>query len=128
LVRQSSHGDVIKGVREHLADIFEKSDQSIYIYLDDINKVCNERFASLLGYATPKEWAAVRQNFPEAFVSPKDRQRLVSAYQDAVDKLVGSTISISWKKKGGNEIYSTTILGPLTLSGNNMALHFISPS
>jgi len=128
LVRQSSHADVIKRVREQLADIFEKSDQSIYVYLDDINKVCNERFASLLGYATPSEWAAVRQNFPEAFVSPKDRQRLVSAYQDAVDKLVGSAISISWKKKGGREVSTTTILVPITFEGHRMALHFISPS
>jgi hypothetical protein len=119
---------VIKRVREQFSDIFDESEQSIYIYLDDINKVCNKRFASLLGYASPKEWAAVKENFPEAFVSPKDRQTLISAYQKAVSGLVGSTVSVRWKKKGGGEAATTTILVPIVLEGHRMALHFITSS
>jgi len=125
---KDSHGDILKQVREQLSDVFEKSEQSIYIYLDEDNKVCNKRFASLLGYASPNEWAGVKQEFSEAFVTPRDREALVSAYQDSVDKLVGSTISISWKKKGGKEIPTTTILVPMVFAGHRMALHFISPA
>ena len=58
---------------------FEESEQSVYAYLEDVSKVCNERFASLLGYDSPKGWAAIKENFPEAFVSPKYRKALVSA-------------------------------------------------
>jgi hypothetical protein len=123
-----SHPGLIKRVREQFADIFEESDQSIYVYLDDVNKVCNKRFASLLGYSSPSEWAAVKENFPDAFVSSGDRGRLVSAYQSAMNNLVGSTIPIKWKKKGSGEVSTTTILVPIILDGHKMALHFISPS
>ena len=111
-----------------MADIFEKSDQSVYIYLDDINKACNKRFSSLLGYASPGEWAAVRENFPEAFVASEDRVELVSAYQNAMNSLVGSTIEVKWMKKGGGVVPTTTILVPIIFDGHRMALHFISPS
>jgi len=128
LAKDASLGDVLKRVREQLADIFEKSDQSVYVYLDEKNKLCNKRFALLLGFASPSEWAAVKEDFAETFVSPKDRGTLVSAYQDAMDKLVGSTVSISWKKKGGKEVSTTTMLVPIVFEGHKMALHYISPS
>ncbi len=115
-------------VRNQLADIFEGSEQSVYVYLDDVSKVCNKRFASLLGYDSPKEWAAVKGSFPEAFVSPKHRKVLVSAYQNAMTSLVGSTLSINWKKKNGGEVPTTTILVPIVIEGHRMAIHFISPS
>jgi len=125
---EHDHKGVISKARKQLADVFEESEQSVYIYLDDVNKACNERFASLLGYGSPKEWASVKENFPEAFVSPKHRRALVSAYQDAITSLVGSTISVNWKKKKGGEVATTTILVPVVVDGHRMALHFISPS
>ena len=125
---EHSHEDIVARARDQLADVFDESEQSVYLYLDDVNKVCNKRFASLLGYASPKEWAAVKQNFPEVFVSPKDRDKLVSTYQKAMNNLVGSTISLKWMKKGGGEVPTTTILVPIVLEGHRMALHFISPS
>lgn len=118
----------MKHAREQLADLFDNSDQSVYIYLDDVNKACNKRFASLLGYASPSEWAKVKENFPEAFVSPKDRRTLVSAYQNAINNLVGSTNLIRWRRKGGKEVSTTTILVPIVIDGHRLALHFISPS
>jgi carbohydrate-binding DOMON domain-containing protein len=114
-------------VREQLAEVFEESQQSVYLYLDDINKVCNKKFAALLGYESPRNWANVKENFPEAFVSPKDRKILVSTYQKAMNDLVGSTISVAWRKKGGGEVPTTTILVPIVYEGHRMALHFITP-
>ena len=45
-----------------------------------------------------------------------------------MNNLVGSTISIRWKKKGGKEVPTTTILVPILLDGHRMALHFIEPA
>ena len=124
----SDHGQILKEVREQLSDIFEESEQGVYVYLDDINKACNKRFASMLGYSSPKEWAAVKENFPEAFVSRKDQAKLVSTYQTAVEKLVGATISVGWRKKNGGEVPTTTIMVPIVSGGHRMALHFITPT
>jgi carbohydrate-binding DOMON domain-containing protein len=118
--------EIITGIRRQLNTIFEKSDQSIYIYLDDIHKVCNARFASLLGYSSPDEWANVQENFPDAFVSRESQRTLVGAYQNAVQNFVGSTNSVTWKTKTGKPVKTTTILVPIIFEGHGMALHFIS--
>lgn len=124
----SDHAEILEGVHEQFSDIFEGSEQAVYIYLDDMTKVCNKRFATMLGYSSPKEWAAVRESFPEAFVSSKDQTKLASTYQKAMNRSVGSTIKVTWKKKGGGEVTTTTILVPIAFEGHKMALHFISPS
>ena len=127
-MERHSHEVIMNGVREQLADIFDESEQSVYLYPDDANKACNKRFASLLGYSSPTEWAKVERSFPEVFVQPKDRRTLVKAYESAMNSLVGSTISIKWKKKGGGEVATTTILVPIVYEGHRMALHFIKPA
>lgn len=124
---EHSHELVIAKVKKLFADVLEGSKQPVYIYLDDADKVCNKRFASLLGYESPEEWGAVEKNFPEALMVQKDRQVLVSAYQSAMNDLVGSTISVTWRKKKGGEVPSTAILVPLVQDGHGMALHFVSP-
>ena len=125
---RASHQEIISKVRDQLAEVFDASEQCVYIYLDDMNKVCNKKFATLLGYPSPNEWASVKENFPEAFISPKDRRTQVSTYQKAMTDLVGSTISVSWRKKHGGEVPTTTILVPIVYDGHRMALHFITPS
>lgn len=127
-MEHDSHEAIIMGVREQLADVFDESHQSVYVYLDDSNKAWKKRFATLVGYASPTEWAKVDQSFPEAFVHPKDRRTLVKAYEEAMNKMVGSTISIKWKKKGGGEVPATTILVPIVYEGHRLALHFITPT
>ena len=122
------HKKVIAKVRKLMGEIFDESDQSIYVYLDKENKVCNDRFAFLLGYRSAKEWGAVKTDFAATFVTPKDRSTLVTAYQNAIGDLVASTISVKWKKKGKGEVATTTIMVPLVFEGHRMALHFIKPN
>ena len=120
-----SHSRIVEDARVQFDEIFEKSEQSVYLYLDDANRACNERFARLLGYASAEEWAGVKENFPEAFVAPKSRRTLVSAYRNAVENFAGSTVKVSWVKKNGGEVATTTILVPIQYEGHVMALHFI---
>jgi PAS domain S-box-containing protein len=124
---EHDHGSVLDHAREELSQIFEESTQCVYLYLDDVNKACNKKFAHLLGYKSTEEWAAVKESFPETFVAPKDRQRLVSTYQKAMTSFAGSTVKIAWRKKTGEEVPSTTILVPFVSHGHPMALHFIEP-
>jgi len=118
--------EIIQGIRDQLGAVFENSDQSVYIYLDDKHKVCNEKFASLLGYSSPAEWASVEKNFPDAFVSKESQKTLVSAYQNAMTNHVGYTNPVTWKTKSGSTIRTTTILVPIAYEGHDMALHFIA--
>jgi len=127
-VELDSHSQIIVGVFKQMRDVFEMSGQGIYIYLDDQNKVCNSKFAAMLGYASPEEWASVKQNFPTAFVAEKSQRALVETYQRAVERGTGSSINIVWKRKTGGTVKTQVILVPLSFEDHRMALHFVTES
>ena len=82
----------------------------------------------MLGYVSPEEWfkVDVMGAFPNAFVDPKSRQELVSAYQDAMQNSAGSSIKVTWKKKSGGTVDTTVILVPVVFENHVFAPHFVS--
>jgi hypothetical protein len=108
--------------------VFDASEQGMYAFLDDDCRVCNDKFATLLGYASPDEWFKkdVQGSFPDVFVDPKSQRALVTAYQNAMEKMVGSTIQVTWKKKSGGTVDTTVILVPVVYQNHVFALHFVS--
>lgn len=107
-------------------NLYDTSAQSMYLYQDDHNKSCNKRFAQLLGYASPEEWAAVHTNFPSAFVQPESQGKLIDAYQTAMQSGVASAVPITWKRKDGKPVKTNVILAPIEVGGHRLALHFIT--
>ena len=123
---QHDHGDLMQSVASEYEEVLANSQQGVYIYLDDTHKVCNEKLATLLGYASAEEWANITTSFPEAFVAESSQETLVTAYQDAMEEKVGSTNKIVWKKKDGSTLSTDVLLVPLVYEGHLMALHFVS--
>jgi PAS domain-containing protein len=120
------HEELIRGISEQMKSILESSEQGVYLYLDDIHKVCNKKLASLLGYRSPDEWARVEDSFPEVLVDERSRETLVNAYRKAMEKMVASTIELTWKKRSGGTVDTTVVLVPVAYSGHLIALHFVS--
>ena len=123
---QQLHMELISGIAKQMKTILDSSQEAVYIYLDDTHKVCNGKFASLLGYRSPEEWADVTESFPEAFVDRSSQETLVSAYQQAMDKIMPANINVTWKKKTGGTVATSVILVPVAYEGHLFALHFIS--
>lgn len=121
------HVELIDEFTEQLRFIFDSSEQPMYLYLDDNHKSCNEKFATLLGMKSPKEWSDAQENVLETFVADKSQKVLQTAYFAAMEKMIGSTIQVTWKKKSGGTVDSTVILVPTTYQGHLFALHFITP-
>ena len=122
---QELHEEILGWARKEFNHIFKDSKQAIYIYICDRHKICNEIFASLLGYASPKEWEMKEEALSD--VKEEDQQVLVSAYRNAVENKEGSSINISWKnRKKGNFIKTNVILVPLSYKNELFALHFIT--
>lgn len=121
----SHHEEIIDGVADQLKDVFEGSEQGIYIYLDDIHKCCNENFAKMLGYGSAKEWMAVKKPFTESFVDKKSQSDLVHAYGSAMEKVIASSIEVNWLAKSGKTLSTSVILVPIEFKGHLMALHFV---
>ena len=125
MVREDHLGNLVDGLTSELKDVYASSSQGIYLYLDDLHKSCNEKFASMLGYESARSWAAVRDPFT-SMVDPKSQNTLVSAYQKAMETGEASKFPVIWKKKSGGRVNTTVILVPISYRRHMYALHFVS--
>ena len=62
----------------------------------------------------------------DPFVAAKSKDIVSSAYWDAINKMIGSTVKVTWKKKDGGTINSTVILVPMVYNGHLFAIHFVT--
>ena len=122
---QSHHEDLVNGFHSQLKQIFDESKQAIYLYLDDNHKVCNKKFASLLGYSSPEEWAKI-ENPLEENVDKSSQDAVVSAYYDATDNMIGSQIDVKLKTTSGSVFDASVIVVPVAFQNHRFALYFIS--
>jgi hypothetical protein len=77
------------------------------------------------GFSSPEEWAKV-ENSLEVGVDKTSQDAMVSAYRDAMEKLIGSKIDVKLKKKRGSTFNASVIIVPVAYQGHMFALHFIS--
>ena len=126
--KHDGHGALVTGFLKEQKQIFDSSSQAVYAFLDDDCRVCNQKFASLLGYSSPDEWFKVNVHgaFPAHFVDDRSQLTLVTAFQNAMEKMTGSTIKVTWKKKSGGTVDTTVILVPVMHGDHPFALHFVS--
>ncbi len=126
--QHNDHAELVGGFYDEQKELFDASGQGIYVFLDDDSRVCNTKFASMLGYASADEWAGVdvKGAFPDTFVAEKSQQTLVDAYQHAMEHAVGTSIPVTWKTKSGGTVDTTVILVPVLHDGHLFALHFVS--
>ncbi len=54
---EEHHEQVVKGLYDQMKPVFDSSEQPIFLYLDDNHKACNSKFAKMLGFKSPQEWA-----------------------------------------------------------------------
>ena len=117
--------ELVKGLSDQMKPVLEKSEQPIYIYLDDNHKSCNTKFATLLGYKSPQDWAEVR-GFLEPFVAEKSQQSVQAAFWDANNKMKATIMQLAFKKKSGGTVDANMIMVPVTFQGHLFWIHFIT--
>ena len=119
------HEELVKGLYDQMKVIMDSSEQPIFLYLDDNHKTCNSKFAALLGFKSPQEWAKI-PGFLEVYVAEKSRETLSSAYWDAMKKMVASTSQLTFKKKTGEPVDATVILVPMSYAGHLFSVHYVT--
>ncbi len=120
-----THQDLLEGLVAEFEPVLVSSKQAIYIYFDDEQKVCNEKFSNLLGYDSAEEWSQMEGSFPSLFVDSKSHETLIDAFQKAIQSMSASSLKVSWKKKSGGTVDTTVILVPISYKGHVFALHFV---
>ena len=81
------HEHLIKELAAELEPVFKNSPQAIYLYLDDVHKICNQNFADMLGYKTIKEWV-----------------KMIQAYMNASEKFISSTMPLPARPKKAKKL------------------------
>ena len=121
---QKHHAELIKGISKEQKYLLDNSAQPVYIYFDDNHKVCNKKFADLLGYKSPGEWA--KMDAPLADVVEKDQQRVIDAYTKASEELIASQLEIKFKNvKTGKIIKVSMVMVPVMYGGHVFVMHFL---
>jgi len=120
------HEELLEKLSEQLREIFEYSEQPIYLYLDDNHWACNKKFSDLLGYDSPHEAVGIKEPFLDVFVDGMSQASLATAYRNAMERKVGSTIEVRWRKKAGGTVNADVMLVPIAYNGHIFALHFLS--
>lgn len=124
-MEEQHHKELIKGISEQLKPVMGKSAQAIYVYLDDTHKACNKKLADLLGYKSAKEWADT--DAPLADVVEEDQPAVITAYENATEKMLASAIEVRLKNiKTGKSIKTRMIMVPMAHAGHIFALHFLT--
>ena len=112
-------------VKKQFGALLDYSEQAMYIYLDDHHNMCNKRFAAMLGYKLT-QLAPGKDAFSLDLVEVKSQKAVISAYRNAMEKGICSTISVTWLKKGGGKVKTHVTLVPVPFEGQLATLHFIS--
>lgn len=119
------HEELVKGITEQMKPVLEKSSQPVYLYLDDNHKVCNKKFADLLGYTSPKAWAD--EDAPLADVVEEDQESVITAYMNASEKMAAGTVDVRMKNvKTGKIVKYRMIVAPVGHAGHVFTAHFFS--
>lgn len=118
------HEHLIEEVTELFEPVLTNSPQAIYIYLDDTHKICNQKFADLLGYKSVDDWVANETALDD--VVEADQHKVVEAYISASQKLEASNLSISVQTQDGEELKVKMIMVPFAYQGEIFAVHYIS--
>jgi hypothetical protein len=120
------HAEVVKQIATQMKPVLDKSSQGVYIYLDDAHKVCNKKFADLLGYDSAKEWEIAEA--PLSDVAEDDQESVIFAYEAASERMTASCIDVKFKNvKTGHTIKTSMIVVPLTDNdGHVFTVHFFS--
>ena len=123
--QEAHHEELIKDISEQMKPILDKSPQAMYIYLDDNHKVSNRKFAELLGYKSPGEWADTEA--PLADVVEEDQQSVIDAYMNASEKMMASSLEVRVKNIKTDEVIKTRmIIAPVGHAGHVFTVHFFS--
>ena len=123
--KKGHHEELVAGVTEQMKPVLENSSQAIYIYLDDEHKVCNQRFADLLGYKSPEEWADT--DAPLSDVVEEDQPGVIEAYINASEKMLASSNEVKMMNvKTGRIVKTRMIIAPVSYAGHVFTVHFFN--
>lgn len=124
MAEEHEHERILKELSEQFQPLFQKSPEGIYLYIDEVHKICNERLAKMFGL-TVKEWEAM-EGFVNKHAAEGDVETIVRNYHEHVhQKLTPTRFRFTGIRKDGSRFKAETDLIPFPWRGEMLALQFV---
>jgi PAS domain S-box-containing protein len=123
MTAEHEHVKILNELAEQFRPLFENSPEGIYLYIDEVHKICNERFAKMFGLSV-KEWEAM-DGFVNKHAIPEDTEKIVSLYHLHIhQELTPVRFRVTGIRKDGSQFKAETDMIPFPWRGEMLALHF----
>jgi hypothetical protein len=118
------HGQILREMADQFGPLFDRSPFGVYLYVDDVHKICNERMARM-HRMTIEEWRNT-PTFLNDFVAEEDREMYARNYRHHVAELRHPvTFRFRGLRKDGSIFAAETDMIPLCWRGHPVAYHFV---
>jgi PAS domain S-box-containing protein len=120
----TNHINLIEEFATEFRPVLERSPDGVYLWLDETEKVCNQKLANMFGYSI-EEWCAT-QPFLESFIAEEDREIYSWHYHTTVARLAfPATFRFRALRKDGSSFAAETDMIPISFRGHAVAYHFV---
>ncbi len=121
---EHEHVKILRELSEQFQPLFQKSPDGVYLYMDEVHKICNDRFARMLGLTVP-EWEAM-EGFVSKHAASYDQETFVNNYQEHIhQKLTPVRFRFKAIRKDGTGFNAETDMIPFPWRGAMIALHYV---
>ncbi|MHC1784580.1 MAG: PAS domain-containing protein [Anaerolineaceae bacterium] len=121
---EADHELMLREMADQFGPLFERSPLGVYLYVDDIHKICNQHMARMHGM-TVEEWRSA-PTFLDDFIVEEDREMYARHYQHNVAGLSHPvTFEFRGLRKDGSSFKAETDMIPLCWQGHPVAYHFV---
>ncbi len=123
MAAEHEHEKILKELNEQFQPLFQNSGDGIYLYIDEVHKICNERFAKMFGL-TVKEWQAM-EGFVNKHAVEEDQELIINNYHQHIHQsLTPVRFRFRAIRKDGSKFEAETDMIPFPWRGEMLALHF----
>ena len=124
MAEEHEHVKILKELSEQFQPLFEKSPEGIYLYIDEVHKICNERLANMFGL-TVKEWESM-EGFVNKHADGEDVELIVDNYNMHIHQTLTPTrFRFTGVRKDESKFKAETDMIPFPWRGEMLAFHFV---
>jgi PAS domain-containing protein len=124
LAEEHEHQAMLKELAMQFQPLFERSPDGIYLYIDEVHKICSSGFAKMLGLAA-EEWQAM-EGFVEKHVAQPDQELIVRNYHQHIHQLLTPVrFRMQAVRKDHSTFAAEVDMIPFPYKGEMLALHFV---
>jgi len=120
---EHEHVQILRELKEQFKPLFQNSQEGVYLYIDEVHKICSEKFARMFGL-TVKEWEEM-EGFVNKHAVEKDQELIINNYHSHIHQsLTPAHFQATVIRKDGSKFKVEIDMIPIPWRGEVLALHF----